>query len=70
MAKRIRGIYVESKQKEVELLCGDCEEAQPVTDDYLSVKDKRPLMARCPHKKYMVLLSHKACTEHFKKKED
>lgn len=52
------------------MLCGDCEEATPLTSDHLSVKDRRPLQATCRHRKHMVLLSERACKEHFKKRED
>ena len=46
--------------------CGDCAHLVPDME-YLSVKEHRPILGRCPFSKYLRLLSDKIC-EHFKMK--
>ena len=51
-----------------EFTCGDCALLEPSTE-YLSVKDRKPLLGRCKGYRYMVLLSeHRNCVM-FRKKE-
>lgn len=50
--------------------CRDCANAQPYTQGYLDVHHGRPLLATCPYREHMVLLSQKACAEYFKKQEE
>lgn len=47
-------------------VCGDCAHLVPDME-YLSIKEHRPILGRCPYSKYMRLLSDRIC-EHFKMK--
>lgn len=47
-----------------ELTCGECSHLTP-TYEYLSVKERRPILGSCPFSKYLRLLSGRIC-EHFK----
>ena len=47
-------------------VCGDCAHLVPDME-YLSVKERRPILGKCPFSKYLRLLSDKIC-EHFKMK--
>lgn len=49
-------------------VCGDCALLEP-SPEYLSVRDKKPLLGRCKGYRHMVLLSeHRNCGM-FRKKE-
>ena len=49
--------------------CGECAECEPVTKFHtLSVQGRKPTMGRCPYEEFCVLLSQRACKEHFKEK--
>lgn len=48
--------------------CRDCIHAVPYTEGHLSVSGGKPLLASCPHKEHMVLLSQERC-KNFKEKE-
>lgn len=50
--------------------CRDCLHATPYTKEHLDVHHGRPLLATCPYREHMVLLSQPACIEHFTKAED
>lgn len=45
-------------------VCGDCAHLVPDME-YLSVKERRPILGSCPFSKYLRLLSDRIC-EHFK----
>ena len=47
--------------------CGECFHISP-TDEYLSVKEHRPILGRCPYSKFMKLLSENGC-ENFRQKD-
>ena len=47
--------------------CGECSHLTP-TDEYLSVKERRPILGRCPFSKFMKLLSENGC-ENFRQKD-
>lgn len=49
-----------------EVTCGECSHITP-TDEYLSVKEHKPILGSCPFSKYLRLLSDRIC-EHFKLK--
>lgn len=44
--------------------CGECSHLTPM-NEYLSVKERRPILGSCPFSKYLQLLSDRIC-EHFK----
>lgn len=46
-----------------EYLCGDCVHLVP-SQEYLSVRGKRPILGRCPFSKYMRLMSDTACDQY------
>ena len=49
--------------------CRECEHCEPyMRFETLTVKDKQPTMGTCPHREFKVLLSERACKEHFKLK--
>lgn len=50
--------------------CNDCAECEPYMKwETLTVKDRKPTMGICPHiTNRKVLLSERACKEHFKLK--
>lgn len=51
--------------------CRDCRLCEPTyKQNTLTVKDGRPTLGKCPYETYSVLLSQKACTEHFEPKEE
>lgn len=47
-------------------VCGDCAHLVPDME-HLSVKERRPILGKCPFSKYLRLLSDRVC-EHFKLK--
>lgn len=48
-------------------VCGDCAHLVPDME-YLSVKEHRPILGRCPYSRFMRLLSENGC-ENFKQKQ-
>lgn len=49
--------------------CGECAHAVP-DGRFLSIRERRPLLGRCPHAAHMVLLSESRRCEWFKRKEN
>ena len=64
----LKRITWEEKKKAAppEPTCGECSHITP-TDEYLSVKEHKPILGSCPFSKYLRLLSDRIC-EHFKLK--
>ena len=51
-------------------LCGECARCEPyMRFETLSIHGRKPTMGICPHREYKVLLSERACHEHFKLKK-
>ena len=48
-------------------VCGDCAHLVPDME-YLSIKERRPILGRCPYSRFMRLLSDNGC-ENFRQKD-
>jgi len=67
MAARV--VCKEEDKEYLNHVCGECALCEPYMKwETLTVKDRKPTMGTCPHKEFKVLLSERACKEHFKLK--
>ena len=65
--REMRRTYPKRRTEEVTHTCGECSHLTP-SGEYLSVKERRPILGVCPFSKFMRLLSERVC-EHFRIKE-